>query len=271
MGYPENIKASIRKVAPNVVTLSCPFTMFNRCVVGMRLAILKYGDEVVVWSPLPYGPHVEEALDLLGAKKRVDYIIVVNTNHNLAVDSYLEKFPSVKVIGGEYSHSVSYKFDKTDGNRVISGDEAATKFADTGLLWHHLEFVYLPEHGNQELAVFEKNHKILLEADILMDIAEPDENGELEQYSPATGYPSRYNPFQGWSWLIRFVRRNDWLGWCLHAFMGRVWRDGAAKGLQVIYDSWDFKIIIQTHGNNITRDPKAVYRAFYPWVESGKY
>lgn len=232
------------------------------------MAILKYGDEVVVWSPIPYGPYVDEALELLGAKKSVDYVVVVNTNHNLAVDSYIEKFPNVKVIGGENGHAVTYKFDKSDGNRVVRGEEAATKFADNGALWRHLEFVYLPEHRNQELVLFEKDNKFLLEADVLMNISEPDETGGLEQYSLATGYPAGFNPFTGWSYLMKFVRQHDWLGWSFHLFFSRLWTEGGAAGLQAIYDSWDFKAIIQTHGNIILDNPKAVYRAFYPWVAS---
>lgn len=65
MVYPENIKPSIARLSPNVVTLSCPLAMLGKFDVGNRMSIINCNGKVVAFSPIPYGSYVLEALDLL--------------------------------------------------------------------------------------------------------------------------------------------------------------------------------------------------------------
>ncbi|QEL59912.1 hypothetical protein CJJ09_001999 [Candidozyma auris] len=104
MGYPSELKPSIRKVADNVVTLSVPFTMMGIARTGGRMAIFRYGDEIIYWSPIPYGEYIEEAIDLLVSPRgseKVTHLFVVNKEHNLVAKSYLEKYPDIKIVAGE--------------------------------------------------------------------------------------------------------------------------------------------------------------------------
>lgn len=274
MGYPKEIKPSIKKIAHNVVTLAVPFSIVNIANIGNRMTIFRYGNELVLWSPIPYGPYIEEAIDLLVRNKdnlEVTHLFVVNTEHNLVAQSYLEKYPNMKVVGGEGALGKNFKFHHAftneDGNKVIKGEDAKAKFGASGGFWNNFEFVFLPHTRNQELVIYEKNLHMLFEGDLVMDCGRPDNEGNYECYSPATGYPHQYNPFTGISWVIGEIKANGWLGWLVHALFARTWSSAGAESVRLVYEELDFDTIVQCHGNIITGNAKEIYAEIYPWLK----
>lgn len=274
MGYPKDLKPSIKKVAHNVVTLAVPFAILNVANIGNRMSILRYGNEIILWSPIPYGDYIDEAIDLLVRRKdnlKVTHLFVVNKEHNLVAKSYLEKFPDIKVVGGEGALGKDFKFDHEftaeDSNKVIKGEDAKAKFGATGDFWGNLEFVYMAEHKNQEVVIYEKNLHMLFEGDLIMDCGRPDNEGNYECYSPATGYPHQYNPFTGLSWAIGEIKAGGWLGWLTHCLFARTWTAAGEESIRLVYDAFDFDTIVQCHGNIITGNAKEIYAEIYPWLK----
>ncbi|KAM3123119.1 hypothetical protein CJJ07_005496 [Candidozyma auris] len=273
MGYPSEIRPSIKKIAHNVVTLAVPFSYFNVANLGNRMAIFRYGNEIILWSPIPYGEYIEEAIDLLARRKEnleVTHLFVVNKEHNLVAKSYLETYPNIKIVAGEKAlgkEHVHYEFSDVDGNKVIKGEEAEAKFNAQGDFWANFEFIYLTGHLNKELVLYEKNLHMLFEGDLLMDVGRPDTEGTFECYSPSTGYPHQYNPFTGISALFSQLKAGGWLGWFGHVLFGRTYTAKGAEGVKLVYESWDFDTIIQCHGNIISGTGKAVYAEIYPWLK----
>lgn len=273
MGYPKEIKPSVKQIASNVVTLAVPFSMIGGFKLGNKMAIFRYGNEIILWSPIPYGPYIDEAIDLLkrgDEELQVTHLILVNANHNLAADSYLKKYPDIKMIGGEgilgSKVKIHYEFTEKDANKVIKGEEAKAKFQALGDFWSNFDFVYLPSHENRDTVVYEKNLHMLFEGDLLMDCGHPDSEGNYECYSQATGFPHQYNPFTGISWLIGQIKAGSFLGWLIHALFARVWRKEGADGVRVVY-LLDFDTIVQCHGNMILENAKDVYAEMYPWLK----
>ncbi|QRG38512.1 hypothetical protein FDK38_002922 [Candidozyma auris] len=276
MGYPSELKPSIRKVADNVVTLSVPFTMMGIARTGGRMAIFRYGDEIIYWSPIPYGEYIEEAIDLLVSPRgseKVTHLFVVNKEHNLVAKSYLEKYPDIKIVAGEKAlgkDTVHYEFEQADGNKVIEGTDAKNKFEAEGDFWSNFQFVYLSSHLAKELVLYEKTHKILFEGDLLMELNEPDaksNEAKFECYSPSTGFEQNHNPYTGFSYFCRGLRAGGWLSRVMHAFFSKTWTAEGAKGVRLVYEELNFDTIVQCHGNVIINDPKGIYLQTYPWLK----
>lgn len=257
-----------------MVTLASPFSMVNVANIGARMAIFKYGNELIFWSPIPYGPYIEDAIDLLTRRRdnlSVTHLFVVNREHNVVAKSYLERYPDIKIVGGEGALGkdcpVHYEFKAEDGNKVIKGEEARAKFHASGEFWSNLEFVYMSKHVNKELVIYEKNLHMLFEGDLLMDIGRPDNEGNYESYSPSTGYAHQFNPFTGVSWMIGQIKAGGWFGWIAHFVFSRTWSAEGAATVKLIYEAWDFDTIVQCHGNLITGIAKDTYAEIYPWLK----
>ncbi|KAL6024075.1 hypothetical protein ACNR90_000482 [Candidozyma auris] len=245
MGYPSEIRPSIKKIAHNVVTLAVPFSYFNVANLGNRMAIFRYGNEIILWSPIPYGEYIEEAIDLLARRKEnleVTHLFVVNKEHNLVAKSYLETYPNIKIVAGEKAlgkKQVHYEFSDVDGNKVIKGEEAKAKFNAQGDFWANFEFIYLTGHLNKELVLYEKNLHMLFEGDLLMECGASRYRGHQEAGS----------------------------GGLEHVLFGRTYTAKGAEGVKLVYESWDFDTIVQCHGNIISGTGKAVYAEIYPWLK----
>lgn len=265
MGYPSPLKASIRKIADNVVTVSCPFSILDRLDVGARMSLINCHGSIVAYSPIPYGDYVEEALKVLTDDKdaTITHVVVVNCEHNLAAKTYKPVYPDVKFVAsynvklGEEC-PVDYVLTEDLGNKVLDGGDFAT-LGWSGSWMNQVNIIFLLHHKNKDVVLYDKASKILFEGDVLFNIGACDENGCVEQYSPATGHPEKHFPFTGWSYLLRFVNPNYFLGTWFSSNVSKTKDPKSVEGLQLLL-GLDFDVIVPCHGNVITKDAKAVLR-----------
>lgn len=273
MGFPKNLKAVIRKLNDDVVIVSTPFTYMGLLNLGGRTALIKCQGGIVLWSPVPYGDYIVEALQLLTGNTSSDpadynlsFIVALSTEHYMGVKSMKEKFPSAEVISSEHMTKalVDYKLPDSQGNKVITMDDICffnQKKAAKG--FDELEFVYLPAHLDREVVVYFKPKKMLFEADILINVGmHGTTTGDvvLEQFSPELGFPKGFNPHGGVSFFTRYFQPYSKLyTWTFSRIFPRAHRADAKTGYKVIC-SWDFETIVPCHGNVITSGAKAAMR-----------
>ncbi|KAK6198669.1 uncharacterized protein RJT21DRAFT_50398 [Scheffersomyces amazonensis] len=270
MVYPTPLTAVSRKLTDNIVITSSPFTRANHFNFGGRMALIKYDDSIIVWSALPYGPEVLKALQLLESNDKqetfnVTHLIVPDREHTLAAVSFKEKFPALKIIAMDTvkfdKFKVDYEVGESLGNQLLTKEVLADKVGiKESVILNNLQFVYLPFHANQELIVYDINHKILFEADLIFNLGIPGTTSgkvTLEQYSPATGYIKGFNPHGGWSFLTRYMQPYSKVGKFL--FNKFVNPAKSAAGLKAIY-GLDFQSIVLCHGNIIDKNAKEVFK-----------
>lgn len=267
-GYPANFKIVTQSISPNVMLASSAFLRFNKFNFGNRMALFKFNKNIVVWSPLPYGPQVRATLSQFanseteGGEYNITHVIVPNREHNLAAKSYKTEFPNVKIIAMENIPDMptDYLFTSKLGNKVLKGDELASIVGGDEIIVNNFEFVYLPFHQNQELVMYEKSSKAVFEGDLLFNLGVPGlTSGKvtLEQFSPETGYPKGFNPHGGWSFMTRYMQPYSKVGGFLFRKLVNV--DKSKPGLEAIY-GWNFDKIVMCHGNVLTKDAKEAFK-----------
>ena len=187
---------------------------------GARMACINSDGKIVIWSPLPWGPHVIEALQLLTGKTSTDandynvtHIVVANLQHDMGVRSVKPQFPHSKVIGAhtlQYD-SLDYKVNSDLGNKPVKLQDISAANGETVSVYEKLEFVYLSKHKNRELVVYENKHKVLFESDLLITVGDRGPTNTLEQYSEATGFTDGYNPHTGRALIGNFFYPQGWV------------------------------------------------------------
>ena len=132
MTYPSPLKVVSRKLADNIVISSSPFKRSNTLNFGARMALFNYGESIVVWSALPFGSHILEALVLLTGQKSSDassfnvtHLIVPDAEHTMAAKSFKEKFPEIKILAMENVNigdgiKPDYVVTEKSGNKVLT-------------------------------------------------------------------------------------------------------------------------------------------------------
>lgn len=165
MGYPAPLKGVIRKLADNIVIVSTPFAVRDFVNLGARMALFRYDNKIIIWSPIKYSELFEEALALLanGDEVEVAYILIANIQHNLSADEYKVHYPNVTLIGSEIME-LKNEFYKVN---------AQSNLHDLDEIFENFEFFYLNYNKNRELVVYEKNIKAIFAADGLIDIGKP--------------------------------------------------------------------------------------------------
>lgn len=227
------------------------------------MSLVSSGGQVVMYSPIPYGPYVYEALEMLSAAD-IAYIVSVNVEHNLCAKSYLEKFPRAKIVSGEGIDlggcQATFQLTEGSGNTVIGAPEFRVLFGDPWV--NSILLVYLNHHHFKEIVMFDSESRILFEADVVFNVAAADSTGTFEQYSPATGYSEQYNPFTGWSYLVALLTPGGYLSNYFHSWHNKTNTEGGKEGIILLY-GLDFDRIVPCHGN-IIEDGKGLFRQVFP-------
>src|SRR5262249_15591703 len=163
--------------------------------------------------------------------------------HHLGVKSWKQKYPDAKIVSvqrlvnkkREENITIDYVFKDENGNRVIDGPDGDLNLPRD--LTQCLSFVYLPGHGNNELIVFHKASKSLIEADLFLNLP------CYEQYQGCTSHSAT----GGFSFLLRFVSGSSWFPrWASRRVFKGNPHDNA-KGIRAVYDL-GFDRIIPCHG-----------------------
>lgn len=228
------------------------------------MALFHYDDCVIVWSAIPYGEGVSKALELLTGKStnEVSYLIIPDKEHTMAAKLFKAQFPSLKIIAMELVElgpetTIDYVVTSKYGNKVL-GKALLEEIGITDpVITNNFEFVYIPNHTNKELVTYDKNSKILFQADLLFNLRA---DQKLEQFSEELGFTKDYYPHSGWSYLTRYMNPDSKVGRYLMNKVANT--DASAQGLRAIY-SWDFDQLVMCHGNIITSNAKSEFKKVF--------
>ncbi|CUM65772.1 uncharacterized protein PRCAT00003420001 [Priceomyces carsonii] len=273
MGYPNIIKAVNRKLTPNIVTSSCPFSRFDKFNFGARMALLKYDNEILVWSPIPFGKEVVDALNVLNGTTgkeaesfNLKYLIIPDREHTLAAKSFKKVYPSLSIISMETVDLGDVKIDHVITSKYGNKKIDKKVLEEIGILdpfiVNNFEFVYLPFHANKELVLYDKNSKIVFAADIIFNLGvrgTTNKSVTLEQYSPETGY-TNFNPHLGWSYFTRYLQPYSSVGNYLARSVMNTSK--SSEGLKAI-DTWDFDTWVMCHGNVLEKNGKQAFENIF--------
>lgn len=264
--YPNPLKAVIRNLTENVVIASTPFTRMSILNFGARMTLFKYDNEIIVWSAIPYGDEVVRALKQLNGTEdnfNVTHIIIPDSVHTMAVDSFRKPFPKIKVIGMDgLQTKVDYVIDDKLANKLIDKTVLSSIGVQSPAVLNNFEFVYIPQHQNRELLMFDKNSKFLCQADLLLMLGPSDH--KLEQYSEELGYKKNFNPHGGLSYLTRFSHPGSKRFKNLVNKITKTNLPEVQESLKIIYN-WDFTSIIPCHGN-VEENGKAYFKKYFDFL-----
>ncbi|KAI1434164.1 hypothetical protein GGR50DRAFT_687853 [Xylaria sp. CBS 124048] len=258
----------IRNVTPNIVTVSVPFLRFERVPVGGRATIIKLtSGSIAVFSPVALTDEVKAKIAEFGG--RVGYIIAGDIEHHIFLSQWKTAYPEAKLVGPKSlqvkrkamndpmigKEDFDFVYDEANSHSAAISDEFAADF--------EVEFVFA--HPSQEIVLFYKPDKVLVEADLLFN------QPPTEQYSRAPpgdidagGLLRRF--FYIFTSVAGAAKGQKRLQWYLLSSRDRPSFNKSAQRMH----SWDFKTIIPCHGNTIEGNGKEVFDKIFEWHINGK-
>lgn len=267
MTYPDPLKVINRKFTENIVLSASGFKRFNKINFGARMALFNYSDKIIVWSAMPYSEEVKKALNLLTGKSenQVSYLIIPDNEHTMAAASFKKMFPDLKLIassGVNLGPETPIDYVISESKVIVDKPALSALGVQDLAILDNFEFVFLPQHANQELVMYDKQSKTVFEADLLFNLRK---DQPMEQFCPELGFPLDYNPYSGWSFLSRYLNPDSSVGRSLFNRIANTSK--SAVGLQNIY-LWDFEKLVMCHGNVIEKDGKAEFKKVFGLVLS---
>lgn len=264
MTYSNPLKIVTQKLTDNVLVAASGFKRFNKVNFGARMALFNYSSSVIVWSAMPYGDEVATAIETLteSPSSSVSYLIIPDKEHTIAAKLFKAKYPEMKIISVEEvdlgpETPIDYVVTAKYANKII-GKEALQEIGISDpVISDNFEFVYLPSHANKELVTYDKNSKIVFEADLIFNL---NSRVPQEQFSEELGFPKGYFPHSGYSFITRYLNPDLAIGTRL--FRKLVNTTASAEGLRSIY-SWDFDKLVMCHGNIIASDAKNEFKKVF--------
>lgn len=252
-GYMKPIGGKSLALIPGVMaTHSC---IFMRVImeIGGRATAVKLNtpdDGILVFSPIPWGPEAKSLLQVLEPEKQlkdinVKYLVAPDCEHHMALKSWKEQFPGLKILGPEALNAkkekegikMDYAFTSSIGGKLLTAESFSTGDLDLALpteLTKEFDFAFFPAHPNKELVLLHKPTKTLITADLFFNLP------AYEQYKG-----SGLSPTSGLSFLTRYLAIDSWLQ---RKTFGSALPESDGVALNAMYD-WHFERIIPCHGD----------------------
>ncbi len=180
MSNESSLKASIRKINDNAVTISTPHTVFRILNFGARMSLINFDGNVIIYSPMKYDQEVfDKAIKVLfenqeNPQYEVKYVIAANDEHNLWAHVYKEKFGS-KIIAGENCKLKSnckadYVVTSKIYNKAIKGSMWQDELNVSDPFMQSLELIGLGNHVIHDLELFDTTTKTLYVGDSIYNL-----------------------------------------------------------------------------------------------------
>lgn len=254
---------TIRNLASNILICSSPFKRFGRIKVGGRGTIVKLSnDSLAVFSPVALTDVVKQQMQEKLGSTNIKYIVGLDTEHHIFLESWHKTWPEAKVIAPEtlpaYRDKQNYgkiKEDKwllmkkADKSKGLSVDEAFDKEFD-------IEFV--DAHANKELVFNHRPTRTLIEADLMFNLPATEQFSKSGE-SPTTGLLTRlFNAINNTQGTPTWQRRIIWYG------ISAGDRTGFNESVSRIA-KWDFERIVPCHGDVIEQNGNGIFQKVMQW------
>ncbi|KAI9879624.1 MAG: hypothetical protein M1830_007984 [Pleopsidium flavum] len=254
----------IRRVTPNIVTCSAPFSRFGRFKVGGRGTIVRLqSGSLAVFSAIALTPEVRETVSSLGGQVR--YLIAPDFEHHIFLTQWASAYPSAKLLGPEGLPEKREKSKETAGTHFQHVITKSNKndFKVGPEFDADFDCEYVHSHANKEIVFNYRPDRTLIEADLLFNLPAHEQYSRSGTTATAgiltrmfVGLMSAAGPA---IWQKRF-------NWYVASAMDR---SGFNKSIHKI-DKFDFDRIIPCHGDVIESGGKGIFRKVFDWHLNAK-
>ncbi|KAK5632295.1 hypothetical protein RRF57_008009 [Xylaria bambusicola] len=260
----------IRNVTPNVVTVSVPFLRFEKIPIGGRATIIKLtSGALAVFSPVALTDEVKAKITELGGN--VGYLIAGDIEHHIFLTQWKTEYPAAKLIGPKGlperrkaitndpmigKEEFDFLYDEKNAHSAAISDEFAADF----------EVELVTAHKNQEIVLFYKPDRVLIEADLMFNLPPTEQYSKVPEQKNTGGLlkkifyslNSTAGPAKGHKRLIWFAISNS-----------NKDRPGFNESIKRIH-GWDFNTLIPCHGDTIEGTGKETFAKIFDWHINGK-
>ncbi|KAL2003859.1 hypothetical protein VTN02DRAFT_1881 [Thermoascus thermophilus] len=256
----------IRKLTPEVVTLSLPFSRFGHLKFGARGTLIKMGSgSLAVVSPVPLTPEVKETIASLGGNLK--YIAAPDLQHHIHVTAWKEAFPEAQILAphGLWEKRQSHSDPatrNTEFTHIFTPQDRGQQKKISEEFNSEFEVEYVDGHASRELVFLHKPSRTLIEADLLFNLP------AREQYSKTEG---GYNSGIMTKIMIPLLSTKPPVTWqkrFIWHLTATADRDAFRESMKRI-DTWDFDRLIPCHGDVIETGAKSVFRNVMEWFLDG--
>ncbi|KAK2754408.1 hypothetical protein FQN54_007052 [Arachnomyces sp. PD_36] len=256
----------IRKLLPDIVTMSTPFARFGYLKFGGRGTIVRMQSGALsVFSPVALTPEVKTTVESLGGN--VKYIAAPDMEHHIFLTPWKEAYPNAEIIAPEGLREKREQNPETKGldfAHIFTTQKNKEAIKVSEEFDAEFETEYVHSHPSKDLVFLHKPSKTLIEADMLFNLP------ATEQYSKTgvaadSGFLTRMiMPLQSTkapaTWHQRFL-------WYIISAKDQ---KGFAESAKRI-DKWDFDRLIPCHGDVIETGAKDVFRRVFAWYLDGAH
>jgi hypothetical protein len=253
----------IRKISPNITTLSAPFARFGKLKIGGRGTLVRLtSGALAVFSPVALTPEVRETIASLGGNLR--YITAPDIEHHIFLGPWHAAYPDAKVIGPEglpekralqKNEAVPFSYIFTAANKA--------DFKIDPDFDQDFEYEYVSSHPGKELVFYYKPERTLIEADLMFNLPATEQYSRYGE-SPTSGILTKlFVAVNKTSGSAIWHKRLQWYG------ASSKDRAGFNASIQRIA-KWDFDTIVLCHGDTIQGGAKGIFEKIFEWHLQGK-
>ncbi|OAA48576.1 hypothetical protein NOR_01826 [Metarhizium rileyi] len=256
----------MRKVTPNIVTFSVPFSRFGRIKIGGRGTLAKLtSGSLAVFSPVALTEQTKAQVDEFGGN--VAYIVALDFEHHIFVSEWAEQWPNAKIIGPE---GLPEKRAKQTKDPKIKNDKFAVVFTKNGKrdvkispeFDADFDYEYVDGHANKEIVFNYRPDKVLIEADLLFNLPATEQYSKVPESQRPGGFLDKlFQGVQNTAGEATWAKRFNW-------YLAKD-RESMNESLRVIAQ-WDFTTLIPCHGDVIEGNAKEVFNKVFQWNLHGK-
>ncbi|GAB7351306.1 hypothetical protein MBLNU459_g1721t1 [Dothideomycetes sp. NU459] len=247
---PEEVMV-IRKVCPEITTLSVPFLRFGKIKIGGRATLVRLQNGTVAcFSPVALTPDVRRTLEELGPVK---YIAATDNEHHIFMDEWHAAYPDAHIIG---PHTLVEKRESQGKplpwTHLFKPDDDASLKVDAAF---DAEFdaEYVHAHTNKELVFNHRPTRTLIEADLMFNLPATEQMSKTGE-DPTTGLLTKlFCALNGTAGDARWQRRFIWYA------TSAADRPSFNRSVARI-NAWDFERLIPCHGDVLEKDGKTVFQ-----------
>ncbi|KAI1328652.1 hypothetical protein F5Y16DRAFT_398106 [Xylariaceae sp. FL0255] len=261
----------IRHITPNVVTVSVPFLRFEKIRIGGRATIIKMtSGAIAVFSPVALTDEVKAKIAEFGGN--VGYLIAGDLEHHIFLTQWKKEYPSAKLVGPKElperrklitndpnigHEEFDFLYDASNAHSAAISDEFAADF--------EVELVHA--HKNQEIALFYKPDRVLVEADLMFNLPCVEQYSRVPAAEKSGGglLQKIFNSLNSTAGPAKGHKRLQWYA----LSNGNKNRAGFNESIKRIY-SWDWVTLIPCHGETIENTGKETFGKIFDWHLNGK-
>ncbi|WPH02452.1 Hypothetical protein R9X50_00531600 [Acrodontium crateriforme] len=251
----------IRKVTPDILTMSTPFLRFGRISIGGRATIVKLeSGNLALFSPVALTDNLKSEVASMG-NGQIKYIVALDQEHHIFLEPWHKAFLDARVIAPETLPAYRAKqgyfkipeaswtlFRKADNPNLSVSEEFDREF----------DMEYVSAHANHEIVFNHKPTKTMIQADLIFNLPAteqmsksgiPANKGFLTNF-----FASLQNTKGDATWQKRFI-------WYLASASDRKSFNQSAARMA----KWDFQRMIPCHGDVIEGEGKHIYEKVMQW------